>query len=795
MSSNEHDARSGAARPLDGLRVFDTTRHWGEFAGRLLTELGAETLRLEFSPPPPPPRDEDEPDDSYVFGAYRNLGKRPIDPDVTQDRVEELLSWADIWLDSAPAGRPSRPALDPHQVLGRHPHLVITSITPFGHTGPYSGWEASDGVIDAASGMMFKAGVPEKPPLMPPSSLSNDAGSTTAVLATLAAYWQKLHTGHGQHIDLSLMDAAAQATDWSLPMASALIAAGLPVPQVRSGPGPFGIYRCLDGYVRLVLVSAGEWRTMRAWLGEPEYLQDPDLGRLAVRAQLGPVLDPLYSELFSGLTRLEATNEAQQRGIAVTPVLAVGEVLTNPHVQARRVFRQYKLESGQMAQVFSGPIEVDGVRQAPGDSVEGLGEEEDLPPREDPVTPAPAPSRPLSGVRVVDFGIGGVGVEGGRLLAELGADVVKIETRTYPDFIRIIAGGEMNASFASSSRSKRSFGVNLKKPEGLALCHRLMSTADVVIENLSAGAMDTMQVGYATAREQNPRLVMVSSQLLGSNGPWSSWTGYGPSTQPVAGLLSVWDYDDDDPPAGNTTILPDHLAGRVVAIGAVAGLIGRQGRGAGCHVEVAQAEVTMAVIGDQLLKEALHPGSARAQGNRRNTGTPWGAYPCAGEQQWCVITVRDDADWKQLQAALDHPEWAAKANLESAPGRRAVRDELDRHLTAWTSGLTKAEVATRLQRFGVPCAPVLTAVDQLHDPHLLAHGYPVPIVQQDAGPLTFEGPCYLATGMPPPLITQAPRLGEHTREICLEDLGMTDGEFDRLVDLGALEVWVPLPPD
>ena len=133
--------------------------------------------------------------------------------------------------------------------------------------------------------------------------------------------------------------------------------------------------------------------------------------------------------------------------------------------------------------------------------------------------------------------------------------------------------------------------------------------------------------------------------------------------------------------------------------------------------------------------------------------------------------------------------------MESAPGRRAVRDELDRHLTAWTSGLTKAEVATRLQRFGVPCAPVLTAVDQLHDPHLLAHGYPVPIVQQDAGPLTFEGPCYLATGMPPPLITQAPRLGEHTREICLEDLGMTDGEFDRLVDLGALEVWVPLPPD
>ena len=767
--------------------------HWGEFAGRLLAELGAETLRLESSPPPPPPRDGDEPDDLYLFREYRSLGKRPIQPGIGQARMEELLSWADIWLDSSRAGSSSRPSLDPHEVLGRHPHLVITSITPFGHTGPYSGWEATDGVLDAASGMMFKAGVPAKPPLMPPSSLSNDVGSTTAVLVTLAAYWQKLRTGHGQHIDLSLMDAAAQATDWSLPMASAVLAAGLPVPQLRSGPGPFGIYRCVDGYVRLVLVSPGEWRAMRAWLGEPEYLQDPDLGRLAVRAQLGPVLDPLYRELFSGLTRLEATDEAQRRGIAVTPLLAVDEVLANPHVQARQVFREYKLESGQMADVFSGPIEVDGLRQTPVAGLTALGADDDLPPRKDPDTAVPEPSRPLEGVRVVDFGIGGVGVEGGRLLAELGADVVKVETRTYPDFIRVIYGGEMNAAFASSSRTKRSFGVNLKQPDGLGLCHRLMSTADVVIENLSAGAMDAMQVGYGTARGLNPRLVMVSSQLLGSNGPWSTWTGYGPSTQPVAGLLTIWDYDDDDPPAGNTTILPDHLAGRVVAIGALAGLISRHRSGAGCHVEVAQAEVTMAVIGDQLLKEALHPGSARPQGNHRDTGTPWGAYPCAGEDEWCVITVRDDSDWKQLKAALDHPAWAEKADFESPAARRAAREELDRHLAAWTSGWTRSELASRLQGFGVPCSPVLTAVDQLHDPHLLAHGYPVPLVQQDLGPMTFEGPCYFATGMPGPLITQAPRLGEHTREICRDDLNLTGAEFDRLVGLGALEIWRPEP--
>ncbi len=795
LSKYGQDATNLTAKPLKGLRVFDTTRYWGEFTGRLLAELGAETLRLELAPPPPPPGDRGEPEDAYLFRAYRSLGKGAVDPGLTEARLEELLSWADIWLESSRPGSPPLPALDPSRVLGRHPHLVITSITPFGQTGPYSGWEATDAVLDAASGMMFKAGVPEKPPLMAPSSLSNDVGSTTAVLATLAAYWQKLHTGHGQHIDLSLMAAAAQTTDWSMPMASALLAAGLPAAQVRSGPGPFGIYRCLDGYIRLVLVSPAEWRAMRAWLGEPDYLQDPDMGRLYVRAQLAAVLDPLYSELFAGLTRFEATNEAQRRGIAVTPVLAVDEVLSNPHVQARGAFRDYKLESGQSAPVFSGPVEVDGVRQCPEAGVEALGEDEELPPREDPVTAVPAPSRPLAGVRVLDFGIGGVGVEGGRLLAELGADVIKIETRTYPDFIRTIAGGEMNASFASSSRTKRSFGVNLKQPDGLTVCHRLMSSADVVIENLSTGSMDAMHVGYAAARELNPRLVMVSSQLLGASGPWSRWIGYGPSTQPVAGLLSVWDYDDDDPPAGNTTILPDHLAGRVVAIGAVAGLIGRERSEAGCHVEVAQFEVTMAVIGDQLLKEALHPGSAHPQGSHRESGTPWGAYPCAGEQEWCVITIRDDSDWKHLQEALDRPAWAAKAEFDSVTARRAARAELDGHLATWTSSLTKSEVASRLQRFGVPCSPVLTAVDQMEDPHLLAHGYPVPIVQQDLGPVMFEGPCYSATGMVGPLITEAPRLGEHTQEICRDDLNMTDDEFDRLVKLGALEVWLPSPAD
>ena len=186
------------------------------------------------------------------------------------------------------------------------------------------------------------------------------------------------------------------------------------------------------------------------------------------------------------------------------------------------------------------------------------------------------PSLPLSGLRVLDFGIGGVGVEAGRLFAEYGADVIKIETRTYPDFIRVVLGGEMSPSFASSSRSKRSFGVNAKHPEGFKILKRLIEACDVLIENSKTGAMEGMGIGWETIQKWNPYCVMVSSQLLGSRGVWSDWIGYGPSTQPIGGLVHLWNYDDQEFPAGSASIFPDHLAGRLAAINALAMLHSRE---------------------------------------------------------------------------------------------------------------------------------------------------------------------------------------------------------------------------
>jgi crotonobetainyl-CoA:carnitine CoA-transferase CaiB-like acyl-CoA transferase len=381
-----------------------------------------------------------------------------------------------------------------------------------------------------------------------------------------------------------------------------------------------------------------------------------------------------------------------------------------------------------------------------------------------------------------------VGVEGARLLAEYGADVIKIESRSYPDFIRVVMGTEMSSSFASSSCSKRGFGVNLKTDEGRRVVHRLIQTADVIIENNSTGTLDDMGIGWQVVRQLNPRCVMVSSQLLGSRGTWASWIGYGPSTQALGGLVHLWSYPEPADPAGCQAIFPDHLAGRHVAAVAVAALIGRERTGRGSHAEVAQIEVVTGMLGDLMLKAGLEPGSVGPMGNRSERGAPWGAYPCAGQDQWCVISVRDDADWARLRRALGDPAWAGSPELQTAAGRFAAHDAIDAQLGAWTRTLDKYELTRKLQDAGVPAAPMLTAMGMLDDPHYKARGFGRPIQQQDLGYIAMEGPAFRATGMSDVRIFQAPRVGEHTREICRTLLGMTEAEIERLIADGALEV-------
>ncbi len=824
-------AHDPSTLPLRDLRVLDMATDKAELCGRLLADLGADVVRVE-----PPGGAASRQVGPFAAGRsmyfeVRNFNKRSAVVDLASDagkeRLNDLLARADVWIETTKPGRLSAVGMDPARTARRFRHLVVASITDFGQTGPYRDFEGTDDVVTAMAAEIFRSGVVGRPPLLVPGSFAYDVSGVMAAFAVLSALWARMATGEGAYLDVSVLEAAAQVTDWSLPNYSAMSASGAPYTEIRAGSGiVYPLYPCRDGYVRLVILSPRQWHAMRAWLGEPEFLQDPHwdslLGRMSIQED---ILDPMLKELFSTMGMAELSAEAQRRGIVMTPVLHPRAVLEAEHYSVRGSFADLPLPDGSVGRIAASFLELDGARAGFRRPAPEVGEHDggieaswpDRRPAPEPTTrpapepttrpapeptarPAPeptarpAPPAPLAGLRVVDFGHGGVGVEAARLLAEYGADVIKVESRSYPDFIRLVAGSEMSPSFASSSRSKRSLGVNVKTVEGRELVGRLVAGADVVIENNSTGTMDRMGLGYEAVRRLNPDVVMVSSQLMGSSGPWADWLGYGPSTRPAGGMTWLWNFPDGGMPPGAGVIFPDHLVGRVCAVAALAGLVRRGRSGVGAHFEAAQVETVLAAMSQYFLQESLEPGSVRPLGNRRPRGAPWGVYQCAGEERWCVVTCRNDADWAGLRKALGDPDWAAGPELASAEGRHLHHDEIDRHLGEWTAARPDREVMETLQAHGVPAGMMSYASDLPGDPHMRARGYLAGLDQPGVGPMIVEGPAFRCDSMAGPRITPAPWLGEHTREVAGEVLGLEPSRVEELIAAGVLETTPPPTP-
>ena len=793
--------------PLDGLRVVDTTDERGEMCGRILADLGAEVVRVE--PPGGAPSRAVPPwhGGRGLFHALRNLNKSSValDPAVPEDRSawRALLAEADIWVESSRPGRAPE-GMDPIAVARDLPRLVVVSVTDFGHTGPYRDYVGSDPVLVALSGMLFRAGIPELPPVLPPGNLAYDISGVMAAFAALTGLWHRLRRGSGAHVDLSVMEACAQTTDWGLTSFSFIRQFGAGAyAEVRNGGGPiYNIYPCKDGFVRASVVTKREWHRIREWLGDPEFLMDPHWDTGAARIEARDMLEPLYRELFSGYTKIELSIEGQRRGLGVTPLLEPSDVLVAEHFARRGTFRTVPVVDGVTGPVPDGFLTIDGVRAgvrtpapgAPGSSFSWQPRD----PMPDPVpaprppvggVPAPAeppaPPRPFAGVRVLDFGVAGATPEIARLLAEYGAESIRVESRLRPDLFRVIQGGEMSAVFASSNRSKRSFGVDFATDEGRELVLELVRDADVVVENLPPGTMERLGLAWPELSRVNPGLVMLSSQLMGRGGPWEDWRGYGANTQPVGGLTHLWTFPGMGPVGANVAF-PDHVVGRLGTVAVVAGLLRRARTGVGCYVEIAQVETLLNLLGDLYLKEALEPGSIRPRGNESDRGFPWGVYPCAGEQRWCVITCRDDADWAGLVRALGSPSWAASSDLADVAGRRTRPAEIESLLSKWTSERTDREVMETLQAHGVPAGRMMYMSDEPDDPHLQARGYLRGLDQTALGPVLFEGPAFHSPALPDVDLFPAPLLGEHTREICSSLLGMDDERIEDLVTRGVL---------
>jgi crotonobetainyl-CoA:carnitine CoA-transferase CaiB-like acyl-CoA transferase len=762
--------------PLEGIRVVDMAEGKGEMCGRFLADLGADVIRVE--PPGGAPSRALAPLHAGVSlrFATHNMGKRGVVIDHTtsegREQLLRLLDRADIWIESARPGAMSELGLAVDLVHARNAKLVVLSITDFGQTGPYRDWVATDWTLLAMGGVLSRSGLPGRPPLMPPGDLALQVTAVQAAWAALVAFWNRLERGHGDHVDFSLYEATAQVVDPAMGVVGTAQVAGYEQTRDRPAPGPYPIFRCRDGHVRVVLLAPRQWHAMRAWLGEPEELQDPEFETIRGRA-----------------LAYELTLEGQARGVPIAPVLEPADVLAAEHYRIRGAIARTQLAPGIEADAPTGFAEIDGRRVRPGRHAPRLGE------HNHEVFTEPARSlcgcsadarpmrRPFDGLRVLDFGVIVLGAEAARLFADQGAEVIKIESRAFPDGARISP-----VHFAIGHRGSKSIGVNLRSPEGVDLVKRLVAQSDIVLANFKPGTLEKLGLGAEALREMNPGIVIASSSAVGATGPWSSWMGYGPLVRCASGLTSLWRYrDDPDSFSDSTTIHPDHYAARVTAIGALAALIARRKSGQGAEIATSQAETILMQISTPLVEEALRSGATEATRNAGRHAAPCGVYPCAGDDEWCVVTVHDDDDWRRLRDALGNPQWAADPDLAGTTGRLARRTEIDEHLTRWTRALPPREVTATLQAAGVPAGFMQRPDEFEDDPQLQARDFLSMLEQPGLEPRAVDNAPFRSQRIPSPAKIPAPEPGEHTREICTGLLGLTTDDVDRLIASGVLE--------
>ncbi|MFD6061692.1 CaiB/BaiF CoA transferase family protein [Rhodococcus wratislaviensis] len=782
--------------PLTGVRVLDLTDGLGESCGRYLADLGAQVTKVEGPGGARSRRAEPVVDGVSVPFALRNANKRGIVVDLDdaagRDRLRQLVVESDILVESHAPGHLSERGVGTAELSALAPSLVCVSVTPFGQTGPYRDWAATESVLYALSGVLSRSGAPGAEPLLPPAGLVEETVGMHAAWSALLAYYDRLRTGRGHVADLSAFEALVHGFDPGFgTQGSAAAGRSDDFPRGRPDASNFyPVFPCADGHVRICLLAKRQWRGMFDWLGQPEEFADPKFDTIPARFAAADTLHPLIEALFATRTRDQLVAEGAARGVPVGGVLSLGEVLTTEHFEVAGALADVEIATGMHARVPTGYVSIDGSRLGIRTPAPELGEHDALPRaqrdphlREDSRTPQPG-TRPLDGLRVLDLGVIVFGAELSRQFADYGADVIKVENATFPDGLRQSKrGAALAASVAWGHRNKRSLGLDLRSPEGKELFRRLVVEADVVLANFKPGTLASMGFSFDELATLNPRIIVSESSAFGSTGPWNTRLGYGPLVRAASGVSALWRYPgNDELLCDGSTVYPDHIAAHVTAIAVLAALIQRTRTGRGAALEVAQADTALVQLGAQLATESLRPGTVSAPGNSDPFAAPAGVFACAGDDEWCVVSVRDDDDWVRLCAAIGTPELADVPAFRTQAERVRNRVDVDDVLGEWLRTLSPTAAVAALQAAGVPAGMMLRLPELLSDPHLAAReAYTV--THHDLLPKALPTAARVArfSTIPDPPLRQAPVAGQHSREICEDVLRMTTAEVDRLV--------------
>ncbi|MYJ25906.1 MAG: CoA transferase [Holophagales bacterium] len=812
------DTTAGA---LAGIHVVDLAGTVATaYCGKLFRDLGATVTNVE-SPGEGHPIRRLHPFHSRASGpeasalaTWLSLGKRSVAAGPEDPEARGLLHGADLILDADPA-------VERRLFEGQ----LRLSISWFGASGPYAGRAATDPVISTHTAAARAIGPAEGPPILATGHTPQVVAGTLAYVGAVGHLLAR-ETGRLDgpfHLDVSIFEAAMCITE---PGPAGTLATGEIRPRIginRFWPTyPVGIYPCRDGWLGVSTVTPSQWRSLCALLGLDELGTEPryqvSINRLEDADRIDAALRPRLLER----TAREWVEAGQDARVPLALAPTPAELFDLEQFRDRGAW-VVAAHPGQGSFVAPGtPFRLHRTPATLGGSAPRLGEHgtrsERLtlrPPRKRaPMWRVPAPHasqavRPLADarmprslgaspqarrptllgdIRIVDLTMGWAGPLATRQLADMGAEVIKVESCQYFDWWRgwestpeSIAQKlyEQSTAFNTTGRNKLGITLDLTSRRGVDLLLRLVAKAGAVIENYTASVLPRLGLDYGRLRQVNPELVMVSMPPFGKSGPWMNHRAYGSTVEQASGLPHL-NGRTGDPPTMQHVALGDPIAGINAAAALLTALRHRHRTGEGQYVDLSHVQSMFPLAAHGLIEQAVSGAPPERAGGRHPLFAPWGVYPCLGAEPWITVTVETEGQWRGLCGVLGMD--ADDHRFANATARKRREDDLDRALAARTALHDGLALERRLASAGVPAAVLRNTLDVLYDPHLEARGYwqwreRAWVGDQPNPSAPFRPAPEDGRSRPYAVEWPAPTLGQHNREVLTRLLGLSEDEL------------------
>ena len=769
----------------------------------MLADLGASVTKVEW-----PRRDgsrEKEPvrkgpsrsSESISFTGH-HAAKPSIPLDIEQkaarNQLLALVERHDVFIETFQPGYLERLGLGFAILKQKNPHLIHLSMTGFGQTGPRRDYRSCDLVASAFGGQMYVSGSPSGPPTQLYGCQSAYSASLSGAVAVLLAIRRCRLTGMGADIDLSIHEAVVSTLDHVM-----VRCFHDKVVSRRLGGhywnNVFHIFPCRDGHIQLTPLY--QWETLLEWMTAENLGGDLNDDAWKDETYRNEHIDHII-HVMEKWTLTHRTQELFESGQAMhfpwAPVCSPNDVRSSPQLAARQFFRSaeikengpiharpgmpYRFRRGNLTKRHPAPLPDEH-------KWEFYGRESGLDNGglRDPAMQGGKKDQILAGIRVLDFTRVLAGPYATRMLADFGAEVIKIQSS------RTSTGAEANrtAYFSTWNRNKRSVTINMDHPEARNIILRLTALSDIVIENFSPRVLSNWNLSYDHLQDAKPGIIMASISAMGQTGPWRDFVGFGPTFHALSGLTYL-SSPDKGSPSGPGHAYADTIIGLYAALGLLTALEHRDRTGEGQYIDISSYEAICTLLGPALSSDAEGDGRKgdHVPAESGIDDLPHGCFRCFGNDRWCVIALHDEEDWQGLCRAIGEKDWIHDRRFSSAGKRSRHRKELQRLIEEWTSRQTPEEAVRRLQEAGLAAGVVQSADDLAHDPHLRARNFFIELTHPILGMTISDRPPFRFANETLPSWRPAPLLGADNDYVFRQLLGFTQEDIQKGIAAGLI---------